>query len=95
MGPLVLQPDVAEARVVDDVGGDADDTVMVLETDGTEVELETDGAELKLEGDDTELGLETEDIGLELEIDDTGFGFGLLHLYNHQRFSGSFNHNHT
>ena len=86
MGALVLQPDVGEARAVDDVGGDADDTVMVLETDGTEVELE---------GDDTGLGLEIDDIALELEIDDTGFGFGLLHLYNHQRVSRSSNHDHT
>ena len=95
MGALVLQPDVAEARAVDDVGGDADDTLMVLETDGIEIELETDGTELELEGDDTGLGLETDDIALELEIDDTGCGFGLLHLYNHQRVSGSSNHNRT
>ena len=90
----MLQLDVAEARAVDDVGGDADDTVVVLETDGTEIELETDGTELELEGDDARLGLETDDIALELEIDDTGFGFGLLHLYNHQRVSESSNHNH-
>ena len=82
----MLQPDVAEARAVDDVGEDADDMVVVLETDGTELELE---------GDDTGLGLETDDIALELEIDDTGFGFGLLHLYNHQLVSRSSNHNHT
>ena len=91
MGVLVLQPDVAEARAVDDVGGDADDTVMVLE----KIELETGSTEVELEGDDTGLGLETDDIVLELEIDDTGFGFGLLHLYHHQRVSGSSNHNHT
>ena len=48
-----------------------------------------------LETDATEVELDSDETGLDLESDDTGFGFGLLHLHNHQRVSGSSNHKNT